>query len=64
MMPTAKAETFSGFSPKAFRFLRDLKKNNDRAWFQPRKGIYEGELLAPLQALSIDGSGNIVLSWQ
>src|SRR5271165_2042265 len=53
-MPTTKAETFSGFSPKALRFLRDLKKNNERAWFQPRKEIYESALLAPLQMLSID----------
>jgi uncharacterized protein (TIGR02453 family) len=53
-MPTTKAEAFEGFSPKALRFLRDLKKNNERAWFQPRKELYEAELLAPLQALTID----------
>jgi uncharacterized protein (TIGR02453 family) len=53
-MPTTKVETFSGFSPKALRFLRELKKNNERAWFQPRKELYERELLGPLHALSID----------
>ena len=42
---------FSGFSPQALRFLRDLKKNNEREWFQAHKDIYERELLAPLQSL-------------
>ncbi len=49
--------TFSGFSPQALRFLRDLKKNNQREWFQARKTVYENELLAPLQALAADVSG-------
>lgn len=47
-------DRFAGFSPQALRFLRDLKKNNDRAWFQPRKEIYERELLEPLQLLTAD----------
>jgi uncharacterized protein (TIGR02453 family) len=45
-------ERFQGFSPQALRFLRDLRKNNDRAWFQARKELYERELLAPLHALT------------
>jgi uncharacterized protein (TIGR02453 family) len=45
-------ERFCGFSPQALRFLRALKKNNDRAWFQEHKEIYDRELLAPLQALT------------
>lgn len=45
---------FAGFSPQALRFLRDLKRNNDRTWFQARKTVYESELLAPLQALTAD----------
>jgi len=45
---------FSGFSPAALRFLRDLKKNNERAWFQARKDVYERELAAPLLALTED----------
>jgi uncharacterized protein (TIGR02453 family) len=31
-----------------------LKKNNDRAWFAPRKELYERECLAPLRALTVD----------
>jgi uncharacterized protein (TIGR02453 family) len=46
--------TFEGFSPQALRFLRDLAKNNDRAWFTPRKELYRQELLEPLQALVAD----------
>lgn len=33
------------------KFLRGLKRNNDRAWFEPRKPIYENELKAPMLAL-------------
>lgn len=51
-MPTTASGTFSGFSPAALRFLRDLKKNNERAWFLARKDVYEHELLAPLKALT------------
>lgn len=45
---------FTGFSPHALKFLRDLKKNNDRAWFAPRKELYERECLGPLRALTVD----------
>lgn len=42
---------FPGFRPEAFGFLRDLKAHNDRAWFQPRKAVYEDELLWPMRCL-------------
>ena len=44
-------DTFTGFRPEAIQFLADLAENNDRAWFQPRKGEYERLLKEPLQAL-------------
>jgi uncharacterized protein (TIGR02453 family) len=53
-MARATADTFTGFSPQALKFLRDLKKNNDRAWFAPRKELYERECLTPLRALTVD----------
>ncbi len=53
-MAKATADEFTGFSPQALKFLRDLKKNNDRAWFAPRKELYERECLAPLRALTVD----------
>lgn len=46
--------TFTGFSPQALKFLRELKKNNDRAWFAPRKELYERECLEPLRTLAVD----------
>lgn len=42
---------FAGFSPDAIQFLADLASNNDRAWFQPRKGEYEQLLKEPFEAM-------------
>jgi uncharacterized protein (TIGR02453 family) len=47
----AAPSDFSGFSEEAFRFLRGLKKNNDRDWFLPRKAIFEKQLQEPLTQL-------------
>lgn len=45
--------TFEGFEPDAVRFLLELRANNDRAWFQPRKSEYERLLKEPLEALCL-----------
>jgi len=45
------APPFTGFRPEAIQFLADLAENNDRSWFQPRKGEYERLLKEPLEAL-------------
>ncbi|HEV2646902.1 MAG TPA: DUF2461 domain-containing protein [Acidobacteriaceae bacterium] len=39
------------FTPESLKFLRGLARNNDRAWFDPRKPIYEREIKAPMLAL-------------
>jgi uncharacterized protein (TIGR02453 family) len=39
------------FRPEAFTFLRNLKRHNDRAWFQPRKPQFEAELREPMLAV-------------
>jgi uncharacterized protein (TIGR02453 family) len=39
------------FTPEALKFLRGLARHNDRAWFEPRKAVYERELKAPMLAL-------------
>jgi len=44
--------TFSGFSPEAISFLRALKRNNRREWFQPRKAQYEKLIKAPMLELA------------
>ena len=42
---------FSGFSPEAFKFLHDLKKNNDRKWFKAHKNKYETEVKFSMECL-------------
>ena len=37
----------SNLPPALFRFLEDLAKHNDRAWFQANKGRYESDLKEP-----------------
>ncbi|MDE1154573.1 MAG: DUF2461 domain-containing protein [Acidobacteriaceae bacterium] len=39
------------FTPAAMKFLRGLKRNNDRTWFEARRSVYEQELKAPMLAL-------------
>src|SRR5579862_5618739 len=46
-MPTE----FSGFSPAARRFFRDLAQHNNRDWFQTHKDIYERACRTPMQQL-------------
>jgi uncharacterized protein (TIGR02453 family) len=46
-----KISTFPGFSPDALAFLRALKRNNRRDWFQPRKEKYESLIKAPMLEL-------------
>jgi uncharacterized protein (TIGR02453 family) len=45
------ATEFRGFPRAGFDFLRELKENNHRDWFQPRKEIYESEVKAPMTDL-------------
>lgn len=42
---------FPGFSPQALKFLRSLKRNNRREWFQPRKAQYESLIKLPMLEL-------------
>lgn len=39
------------FPPETIRFLRALKRNNRREWFQPRKEQYEAQVRAPMIAV-------------
>ena len=41
---------FSGFGDATFRFMRDLGRNNDKAWFQAHRAAYEEDLLEPAMA--------------
>ncbi len=37
--------------PEGLAFLRNLARHNDRAWFQPRKAVFEAELKEPMLAI-------------
>ena len=39
------------FNEKSMKFLRDLKRNNRREWFEARRELYEQELKGPMLAL-------------
>jgi uncharacterized protein (TIGR02453 family) len=41
----------SHFGPEALKFLRGLKRNNRREWFEARREIYERALKEPMLAL-------------
>lgn len=43
------SETFDGFPSETFIFLRQLEKNNDRAWFSARRDVVERALTTPAQ---------------
>jgi len=42
------------FDKKLFKFLKDLSKNNDKAWFAANKGRYETDVRDPLLAFITD----------
>ncbi len=42
---------FEGFPPAGLTFLRSLKKNNNRPWFQKHKQEYEENVRFPMQCL-------------
>ena len=50
------------FSEAGLRFLRGLKRNNDREWFNARKPIYEAELKAPMLRV-IAAVNEAMLGW-
>ena len=40
---------FNGIPKSGLKFLRDLKKNNNREWFTEKKPVYQESLIEPLQ---------------
>jgi len=45
---TVQRNHFPGFPPAALTFLADLRRHNNRRWFQARKDIYEQSVKAPM----------------
>lgn len=50
-MATSTPEPFRGFRPAALTFLRGLKRNNRREWFEANRDRYETEVRQPMQLL-------------
>lgn len=42
---------FEGFRPQALGFLRRLKRNNRKEWFEGNRAVYETEVRDPMRAL-------------
>jgi len=42
---------FPGFPPDTLKFLRALKRNNNREWFQARKETFDSKVMVPMLAL-------------
>jgi uncharacterized protein (TIGR02453 family) len=47
----ASPSGFAGFRPAAVRFLKQLRRNNRREWFEEHRAHYESELREPMKAL-------------
>jgi uncharacterized protein (TIGR02453 family) len=45
------AAPFTGFGPEALRFLRQLRRNNRREWFEQHRALYETALRDPMRGL-------------
>jgi uncharacterized protein (TIGR02453 family) len=45
---------FKGFPPETLRFLRKLKRNNNREWFLAHKDVYELRVKAPMTDLVLE----------
>jgi uncharacterized protein (TIGR02453 family) len=53
---------FTGFSDATFRFLRDLERNNDKAWFEAHRSTYEDDVLEPGMAF-IEAIGPLLVKF-
>jgi uncharacterized protein (TIGR02453 family) len=41
------APAFSGFTKQTVRFYTDLRKNNNKAWFEAHRDVYEAHVMGP-----------------
>jgi len=53
-MPPSVTQTFQGFFPQTFTFLKDLRAHNTREWFEAHKKEFHLYLDQPLRALFKD----------
>lgn len=55
-MAPSEIPSFNGFSADTCTFIEDLRKNNDKLWFDANKGRYEESVLRPSRAF-VDALG-------
>ena len=53
-MPAATAVRTSHFSPSLFSFVRELKENNNRPWFEENRERFERDVREPLIQFVVD----------
>ncbi len=53
-------DTFRGFPKEALRFLRALKRNNNRDWFLAHKDVYEASVKGPMLELATAVGGAVL----
>src|SRR5260370_38772978 len=62
-MGSAKASVrnaeIAPFGPGLFRFLKELRANNNREWFQANKDRYESEVKGPMLRFIADFGGRL-----
>jgi len=55
------AASFGGFPNETLQFLKTLKRNNDREWFQKNKARYEGGYANDEIPLQLSGTAVLIL---
>lgn len=50
----SRKQSFTGFSKNTIDFLNNLKRNNNKDWFEENKQVYNRYLLEPLRGLVAD----------
>ncbi len=43
----AKTDPFTGFPPATLKFFRDLAMNNEKAWFEAHRGVFDAGVMGP-----------------
>ncbi|AGA56806.1 MAG: DUF2461 domain-containing protein [Thermobacillus sp.] len=51
---------FRGFTEQTLQFLRDVREQNSKEWFEQNRPVYERELLEPMRDLAADLSGTML----
>ena len=48
--PMPDKDHFSGFTPRTVEFFIELAENNNRAWFERHRNVFEAHVMSPARA--------------